>query len=188
MLKSVLFVSKATFVNRIKATPNMVVISIGSDDDDPPRLNRGFAGAIRLCFEDHSEETAGLPVGILPDLHPRHAAGVRIYANNYELCDWNDARRIVTQLDHYAVKEGEFELVVHCQAGISRSAAVAQFAADRYCAVIENANPDTSGANPRLLRLLNRYADGLEPRIFDIPDLSGYVRKAERTSTVMGIF
>ncbi len=54
-------------------------------------------------------------------------------------------------------------VIVHCHAGISRSAAVARFVADRYRARIDNRglnDPGTEFPNKRLLRLLNMAADG----------------------------
>lgn len=130
---------------------------------------RGYAGSLRLGFEDEYEEKLGVCVGEIPDLHPAHENGARIFYQGNELPDFNDALRVVKFLDRYAAKTERFDLVVHCQAGISRSAAVAQFAADKYGALLAGANPDTSGANRRLLRLLNKVSDGLPPSIFMPP-------------------
>lgn len=88
------------------------------------------------------EESLGLNVGDLPDLHPRHAVGVRLFWGQAELCDANDARRVLTFLDHHANSAEKLHLVVHCHAGISRSAAVAAIAADRFGIEIDQANPD----------------------------------------------
>ena len=74
-------------------------------------------------------------------------------------------------------------LVVHCFAGISRSAAVAAFASDRFGVEIDQANPDTSCANARLLRLLGKVDMAL---LLDIQEVSGSLQpqpdKAIQTS------
>lgn len=189
MLKSVVFVSRAAFRDHIKASRTTIAISIGADDEPAPRLARGFAGAIRLTFDDVYEEKLGLRPGDLPDLHPRHEAGVRIYAcdGKAELCDANDAHRILRFLERYAEKGDGFDVVVHCEAGVSRSAAVAQFAAEHYGIPIANANPDTSEANKRLLRLLAKFSEGGQPTVFDPPRNAPGAREASR-ATIMGIF
>lgn len=121
----------------------------------------------------------------MPDLRPRHEAGVRLFFDNNELCDANDARKVVRFLSHYAEKEEGYDLVVHCHAG--RSAAVAQFAADRFGAPIVNANPDTSGANRRLLRLLGKVFEGGQLTVFE-PPKNPPRTLGTRYVTVSGIF
>lgn len=168
MIKTAVFISLASFAY-VKRAPGTIVISIGDVGDKQPCLE-GFAGSIRLEFVDLYEEAIGAQVGDLPDLHPQHASGARLFFQKDELPDYNDASKVNHFLAYYAALPESYDLVVHCQAGISRSAAVAQFAADRYNAELIGANPDTSAANRRLLRLFNKVADGVPPSIFMPPD------------------
>jgi protein-tyrosine phosphatase len=80
----------------------------------------------------------------MADLH--HTNRIKAFLTKHE-GDQNQARKIV----------------VHCSAGISRSAAVAAFAVHKYGIPLLNSDPNfkdqvamtnTSMANPRLLRLL----------------------------------
>lgn len=167
MIKTVVFISRNAFTNHLKPTPSTIAISIGAADEGAkPNLKRGFAGAIRLEFDDVYEESLNVPIGFFPDLHPRHEEGVRIFIGDAEVFDFKDAQKIIGFLDYYATKPGEFDLVVHCLVGVSRSAAVAQFASDTYGAVIDNANPNTSAANKRVLRILRKALTDELPVIF----------------------
>jgi len=168
VIKSALFVSLQSFKKHCKPNPGAIVISIGLSTDRAPYM-LGYAGSLRLGFEDEYEEKLGVRVGEIPDLHPAHQNGARIFYQGNELPDFNDALRVVKFLDRYAAKTECFDLIVHCQAGISRSAAIAQFAADKYGALLVGANPDTSGSNRRLLRLLTKVSDGVPPSIFMPP-------------------
>ena len=137
MIRTVVFLSKKAFEKHLKPTSSTIAISIGAADEGaPPRLDRGFAGAIRLEFDDVYEESLNLPVGFFPDLHPRHHDGVRIFAGNANVFDFNDAHKINRFIGHYAVKPEPYDLVVHCFAGVSRSAAVALHSSFRYGARI----------------------------------------------------
>lgn len=187
MLNTVVFVSKSAFKNHVKAARTMIAISIGDDQDPPPRLNRGFAGVIRLNFVDQYEEAIGCKDGDFPDLHPLHATGRRLFYQGDELCDYNDARKVVRFLNHYSAQDLAFDVVVHCHAGVSRSAAVAQFVADRYGARIDNANPSTSAANKRMLRLLNKVADGVPPVLGEMPKKL-VIQRTQTYSGPIGIF
>lgn len=165
MIKTVVFISKDAFINHLKREPGMIAISIGSDGEGKPPSLHGFAGGIRLVFEDIYEERSYLEPGDLPDLHPDHERGVRLFLAGDELCDYNDALKIVRFLDHYASKEGEYHLIVHCQAGISRSSAVARFAVEHYGCQLDNANGDFSKMNRRLYRLLVKVRNNENPVI-----------------------
>lgn len=155
---------------------------------EPANLTRRYyQGILRLRFDDAGEETKGLEPGSLPDLLPDHAAGRRLIVHGDELCDYNDARKIFQFLMHAASLREEFELMVHCEAGISRSAAVALFAADRFGGSVVNTNRDTGGANRRLMRLLKKVADGDAPVIKDLPEDILSLRKM-RTQSKLGLF
>lgn len=168
MIKTVVFISKNSFENHLKPTSSMIAISIGAADEGAkPNLKRGFAGAIRLEFDDVYEESLNVAIGFFPDLHPRHEEGVRIFIGDAEVFDFKDAKKILGFLDHYAKKSDEFDLIVHCLAGISRSAAIAQFASDQYGAAIDNSHQNTSAANKRVLRVLCRAFTDESPAIFE---------------------
>lgn len=165
MLKTVRFTSRTAFENHLDlhATRVSIAISITDPSAKPARAPRGLTGLIRLSFEDDYEEGLGVEVGSLPDLHERHGDGVRLFFDDSELCDAGDARKIFRFLQQYATREDEVDLVVHCNAGISRSAAVAQFANSYFGCPIVQENPDTSRANRRLQRLLQAHAAGKTP-------------------------
>ena len=168
MIGSVIFCSLDSFKNHLKPSIGTIAISILAQDEweSAKRLPVGFAGHIKLCFDDVYEEMFNQPQSLTeftqlnkveyPDLHANHEEGVRLFHKKYELCDLNDAKKIVKFLQHYSSKPEQFELVVHCYAGISRSSAVAQFVADRFGSPIVGQNQETSFANKRLLRLLNK--------------------------------
>lgn len=170
MFESVCFVSRATFEDRIQPARDTVIISITDPDEQPAKIRPGFRASLRLSFLDLEEESIGVNVGDIPDLHPGHQNGIRLFWDRGELCDANDARRIVDFLCKYGTHEDSLKLVVHCHAGISRSAAVALFAADKYDCPIDQANPDTSCANSRLLRLLKKVDQDEALDIREMPE------------------
>lgn len=157
MIKSVCFLSKKAAENHLQTTSTMAIISITDPGERPARLPKGIP-VLRMEFIDLYEEALGLPVGVFPDRLPQPLA---VFYDRYEMPDGHHAEHIVGFIDRQARREEFIDLVVHCQAGISRSAAVAQFVADRYGVPIDQANPDTSAANARVLRLLNKAMDGI---------------------------
>jgi predicted protein tyrosine phosphatase len=167
MLKTVCFVSRTTFENHMKLSSarKYVAISITDPSAKPARAPGGLSGLLRLAFEDEFEEGLGVAVGGLPDLHERHQEGVRLFFDNLELCDASDAAKIFRLLQHHAIGVEDVDLIVHCNAGISRSAAVAKFASDHFGCQIVQGERDTSGANSRLTRLLRAHAEGLVPSV-----------------------
>ena len=132
--------------------PNTAMISItgwSSFGCLEVNIKPGFQSILRLTFDDVDEESLGVPVGSIPDFSPDGS----IIVSGHLLPDLHHAREIVAFLE-----DGEFaHLVVHCYAGQSRSAAVAQFVADRYGAalLLRNHIVGTQYKNNRLYRLLN---------------------------------
>lgn len=168
MIKSVSFLSRANFESKYKVSPQMKSVAISIVDPVGPnstlaRPPRGLHGILRLSFEDECEESIGVEVGSIPDLHVMHEDGVRLFLQGNELCDASDAVKINRFLAHYHCSSEDVQLIVHCQAGISRSAAVARFASEEFACAIHQDCGDTSGANRRLLRLLRSAADGQRP-------------------------
>lgn len=94
-------------------SPARVVVSITDPDTPPALLGEGFRDVLRVGFWDVSApfELAG---EWLAPITP------------------GQARTIVRFLDGWARSEDRLELICHCEAGVSRSAAVARFAAERY--------------------------------------------------------
>lgn len=156
MLKTVCFLSQASFENHLKPRNNTVAISITDPGDKPARINPDIGHALRVEFTDISEESAGLTVGDLPDLAQE---GGPLMFQGCTFPDAGHAKKILDFLLPFAVSQEEFHLAVHCHAGISRSAAVAAFVADRFCAEFDQMNPDTGFANERLLRMLRKVLD-----------------------------
>ncbi len=106
MLRSVMFCGRAEAKAEIPRQ-DWAVISIGEWGSDPAELQEGWHSILRLEFHDIDAE-----------LEP------------YDLFSEVQARRIIQ-----FVKEIEPEvsgILVHCRAGISRSAAVAKWIAETY--------------------------------------------------------
>ncbi len=138
------------FNDVLEIEPNMVVISIGTDDEFPALLDRPFADVLRLKFHDVTEESLGISIGTVPDVS--HTQKLTI--NGKVLPDYNDAIAIIEFLNKHNRVDFNYTLVCHCEGGVSRSAAVVKFASLMYKARVAGIDHDTSLANPRLLRLL----------------------------------
>ncbi len=108
MIKSVQFLSLEKAEAFIPERPT-VAISILAPGMKEASL-QGFQDVLRLYFTDAvtavNEETV--------------------------LFDQNLARQIVDYLDTYHAASNDYDLVIHCQAGVSRSAAVAVWAASEF--------------------------------------------------------
>lgn len=153
MLKTVAFISQQSMENHACPHAGTAVISITCPGDEPANIKEGFYSVLRLQFDDLYEEALNEKVGDVPDIG---IGGGRVLWHNLTLPDASHARQIIDFVNALAGNDRCPHLIVHCHAGISRSAAVAQFVADKYNAEIDQANPDTSCANARLLRLLNK--------------------------------
>lgn len=169
------------FLSRLQAEalspcPDTVVISITTPGDLPASLPEGFRDVLRLSFDDLSEEMLGVPLGAIPDDTPDDT---QVRWKVYQLARATDAEAICDFLAYYARSPVAVSVVVHCDAGVSRSAAVARFIAGRYSTPIVNVAPDTSYANSRLLRLLNKVDQGLPLDIRPVPDIEA-LRLARR--------
>lgn len=106
MLKQVVFVSQAR-AQAQQALSNWAVISITAPDEPEATLQPGWSSVLRLKFADTDD-----------------AAEVEVAFND------GHARTVV---DFVRGLDAQVEgVVVHCFAGISRSAAVAKFIADTY--------------------------------------------------------
>lgn len=161
MFDSVLFLSRPELL-KLQPDHDTVVISLASPNA-PANLEQGWRATLQLEFDDLCESVLGVPVGSIPDAEEGHLVR-EFFGAIYRLPDAHHAQAIVGFLEAQEGGCSDFvSVIVHCDHGISRSAAVAQFVADRYGVPILNtevewqsrvAMPDTTRANPRLLRLL----------------------------------
>lgn len=129
----------------------------------------GWKAVLQLEIDDIYEEALGMAAGSIPDelVHFVHEFGAPNYGMAiYRLPNAAHAKAIAKFLAQHEGGCCVFRrVIVHCNQGKSRSAAVAQFVADKYNVPLLNADPawqdrvampDTSRANPRLLRLLQK--------------------------------
>lgn len=162
MFDSVLFLSRPEFM-KLQPDPDAVVISLAIPKDSA-NLAQGWRATLQLEFDDLCEQVLGVPVGSIPDAE-KEGHLVREFFG--AICRLPDARHAQAIVGFLKAQEGgccDFvKVIVHCDHGISRSAAVAQFVAERYGVPILNAEVEWQGqvaisntarANPRLLRLL----------------------------------
>lgn len=178
MLKSVCFISRAAAEMMLPAA-DTVMISISAPDEGLANIPEGYRSVLRVEFYDLYEEVLGIPVGSLPDACPNEQP---VLWKVFHLPDANHALKIFQLIEHHSTQEEPVHLIVHCHAGVSRSAAVAMFVADRYGCPIDNANPDTSAANARLLRLLNKISDGAPLVVGESPDIDALIAKHKKIS------
>lgn len=107
MLKSVHFIP-LNLAEKLEGRPDVIVISI-HDRHSRPNLRSGFRDVLRLNFDDYDSERDGLDA-LQDTFTPAQAEALK---------SW---------LEPYLRAKTDFTLLVHCHAGISRSAAVAWWA------------------------------------------------------------
>lgn len=116
-----------------------VLISLIDPGSPPPRLGAHWRDVLRLAFFDADDSIAA-----------------EVEREGLRVCRPEDARRILAFIEGWhAAPGGPSELVTHCEQGISRSAAVARFAALRFGLDYRWAHPYY---NDRVLRLLEEAA------------------------------
>ncbi len=120
----------------LRPDPDTAVISITDTGAPPARLEEGFWTVVRLVFDDVTAPTPWLGRVLVPISDAQ-------------------ADRLVEFLEHAHGSARRLALVCHCEAGISRSAAVAQFAAERYGLPFD---PTYPFANIEVLRRLRTAA------------------------------
>jgi predicted protein tyrosine phosphatase len=127
-IRSVSFVSRAVACD-LSPGPRQAVISITEPGSGPAPLRPGWAAILRLSFHDVDRNVEG-----------------------YDPFSEEMAQVVLEWLD--AVEDEVDAVVVHCVAGISRSAAVARFIAERYA--IADFPREYDRYNPLVLALLAR--------------------------------
>ena len=156
MLNSVEFMSLKTAIS-LASSPTVAIISIRDSSTvlDLPTF-RGFREVLPLHMLDICEEHALQAPGSWAE-EPTDA-------QHLQYCEIPDnfapslshAQAIRAFVDRLHDCADEIDLVVHCSAGVSRSAAVACWAAERFgIALRDRAGVGLGDANPRMLRLLN---------------------------------
>lgn len=134
MIKSVCFISRKEFESRCPL-PNEVAISIGDPDQETPRILEDYEDSVRLRFLDLEPKECWK--------HGLDPAACMTVTQAEELANF-------IQCNH-AQKEA-ISVVVHCEAGVSRSAAVALTIATYAGLALINRHP--SFANPHVVQLL----------------------------------
>lgn len=161
MLKEVLFMGVRE-ASRLEPNQTTVIISILDQFEEhnrPPRLHE-FKVHLILNFVDTFEKP-GEPHWPDRMSEEEHCA----------VCIWDedrapemiDAQRIVEFVNRHHRATKAVTLVVHCFGGVSRSAAVAQWVGETLGVQMPQLGDGIhtlEGANPRVMRLLKRVADG----------------------------
>lgn len=111
MLKNVHFVSQRQ-AEEIKGLSSVVVVSI-HDSSRRPALRSGFRDVLFLCFDDYDQDRDGIDALMEP----------------FSLAQ---AEMLKVWLEQYLYDDTVSDLLVHCHAGISRSAAVAWWAHKKH--------------------------------------------------------
>lgn len=133
MLKSVLFMSRYQFERRGVAETD-IAISIGDPDQATPAVAGCYLRSLRVQFLD-----------LEPEVCQKHGM-------DQGLCmSTGQARAIAGFISEACLGGGELTLIIHCEAGASRSAAVA-LAAAAFAGL--PAPEKASGANLHVLNLL----------------------------------
>ena len=122
----------------LPAAADIVIVSISEPDAPPADLQSGFRDVLRLSFWDVT-------------------ATVTTPERLYESLTDADAQMIYDALERWHGLQEGLHLVVHCRAGMSRSAAAARFAAEHYGLALPHA-PDYVGCNIEVLSRLRRVA------------------------------
>lgn len=113
-------IETVTIMNReeaclVQPTTDMLFISITCPDEPAP-IQDGYGGLLRVEFDDVDEKA-------MKDLLYKG------YGWKFTPFDNDHARKIVDFLENFHNTPYTFHLIVHCDAGISRSSAVGKFVA-----------------------------------------------------------
>lgn len=154
MIKSVSFCGVSS-VKGLSPRRSIALISILDDDErfERPPLY-GFAKILSQDHVDFYEEKSKLPLESVDDATGLLANGASPVEGHRVFCA-RDAIEIVEFVEDCIAEDRTLELIVHCYAGVSRSAAVAKFVCEHYGLALST-NRDLSDANPRVERLLKK--------------------------------
>lgn len=152
MFLSIQYLSLEKF-KLLKPSTDTVVVSILDESEWPkrPRL-ANWRSALALKFEDTYEEvkcaSAHWPDEPTAEEHARYCQGA-----GERIPTLTDAQLIRDFLEWHGTSLEQLHLIVHCYAGVSRSSAVAQWAAGRFFVPLER---EPGYPNKRVLRLLGK--------------------------------
>lgn len=133
MLKSIQFLSLRQ-AEKLAGRPDVIVVSV-RDRHQRPNLCGGFGDVLPLSFDDYDEQRDGLDA-------------------LQEPFSTSQAETLKRWLVPYVGAREAFTLVVHCHAGISRSAAIAWWAHQTYGAELATRFP-AGYLNRHVLRILD---------------------------------
>lgn len=167
MITSVAFLSIDRARNLIPSRDTLMVSILDLQERRDLRLPRlgGYRSVLSLSFEDTSEEGKLKEVGSWDDDpddidHARFSQGY-----GERIPTLQDAKKIVEFVQRHHTSEESLKFIVHCRAGVSRSAAVAQWVVEYTLAPMRSdIRMNTSHANARLTRLLEK-AHSPAPRV-----------------------
>lgn len=155
MFTTVQFCSR-TEAETIPPRAPALLIAIGAPDYPVSRIPEGwYTEIVRASFHDlyeerwepHKEALPSPPWGFVPET-------VRYKDRLYVRPTLRHAEVIFRSIRRYQESLDLLSLVIHCEAGVSRSAAVADWAA-RYCRIPIMTSRPLTAANKRLTRLLD---------------------------------
>lgn len=158
MLASVRFCSLPRFVS-LKPRADRAVVSIldGGERRRAPAMASGWGDVLSLTFEDCAEEDRRAAPWSWPDNPSPEEHAVLSITHLERVPSLADAEQIVAFLAKHLASGEQTHLLVHCQGGLSRSAAVAEFAVSTLgLPIIFTGRRSTQGCNARLLRLLEK--------------------------------
>lgn len=159
MLNSVEFMSLTTLKSLVQSADTAVISIRDSSSVRELPLFTDFLEVLPLdmldvCEEHSLQEAGGWAVEPTYEQHLLYCEIPDNFAPS--LSHAQAIRAFVCRLHE---RGDEIDLVIHCSAGVSRSAAVASWAAEHFnVALLDRAGVGLSEANPRILRLLTALA------------------------------
>ena len=159
MITNILYTG-VVYASTIKPSNDTVIISILDNNSKYARPNfEGFKDFLLLSFKDRCEEDYGLTWDWPEEIQDEYA---QIYTGikNERLCNLSDAHKILNFFRLHHADPNPINLVVHCKAGVGRSAAIACWIGTKF--KIKYSGNDPKGRfnpNLRIERLLNKAND-----------------------------
>lgn len=132
-----------------------------------PRLD-GWRSVLVLEFEDSHEEAKLAPAGSWPDSPTPEQHVLYTHTRQERIPTLDDAERLIEFIAGHQATDAPLHLVVHCKAGVSRSAAVAKWVEERLGVPRSDSEfKATLYANPRVLRLMDKAWAAYNDRLND---------------------
>lgn len=131
-----------------KVKLNAAAISITDPDSEKEPIPKGFSKSFQIQFHD-----------IAPSKYSEEDL------SHYHLLTREGAANLWRFIHFLEVDQLPWEVVVHCEAGISRSAAVATYIAQKYNLILDW--DKAKYANPHVLGLLRDYDKNPNPESYE---------------------